>query len=155
MVSVRRAGPRDAPELVRLRGLMFEAMGIPDGDGAWRARAEELLRDELADPEGGYGAFVVDDPERPGCLAACAVGTLERRLPAPRHPEGIFGFVFNVYVEARWRRRGWARACTVTLLEWFDARGATRVDLHATPDAEKLYRELGFAEHSVALSRQP
>jgi hypothetical protein len=32
------------------------------------------------------------------------------------------------------------------------AQDVTRVDLHASGDAERLYRSMGFAEHSVALS---
>lgn len=100
------------------------------------------------------GAFVVDHPELPGRLAACAVGTLEERLPAPGHPLGLFGFVFNICTDPGARRRGYARACTEALVAWFDERGATRVDLHATPGGEGLYRSLGFAEHSLPLSRK-
>ncbi len=54
--------------------------------------------------------------------------------------------------DARYRGRGFARATTEALLDWFAERGVTRVDLHATPDAEHLYRDLGFREHSLALS---
>ncbi len=85
-------------------------------------------------------------------MAACAVGRLEQRLPAPGHPTGRFGFVFNVCTDTRYRGRGYARATTEALLEWFAAQGVTRVDLHATEEAEGLYRALGFAEHSLALS---
>ncbi|RNG18643.1 GNAT family N-acetyltransferase [Streptomyces botrytidirepellens] len=50
------------------------------------------------------------------------------------------------------RGRGYARATTEALLDWFAGQGVTRVDLHATEGAEELYRSLGFAEHSIALS---
>lgn len=156
MITVRVATPADAPELVRLRGLMFEAMSGTAEPGEWQATAEAVLRERLAAaPEAlTMPAFVVDDPVRPGRLAACAVGTLERRLPAPGHPDGLFGFVFNICTDPDHRRRGYARACTAALLDWFDARRATRVDLHATEGGEQLYRSLGFGEHSVPLSRQ-
>jgi len=165
--AVRAATPGDAPEVVRLRQAMFDAMGVSapqDGGAAWRARAVEMLRAELSAgasdtasgaAPGRYGVFVVDDPEEPGRLAACAVGTIEERLPAPKHPDGLFGFVFNICTDPARRRRGYARACTEALLAWFDARGVTRIDLHATPDGEALYRALGFTEHSLALSREP
>ncbi|MFD0329118.1 GNAT family N-acetyltransferase [Streptacidiphilus monticola] len=113
-----------------------------------------MLRKELG--EGGtgrFGVFVVDDADRPGRLAACAVGTLEQRLPAPGHPDGLFGFIFNICTDEAHRRRGYARACTEALLDWFDERGATRLDLHASVEGQQLYRSLGFHEHSVALSR--
>ncbi|WP_405019041.1 GNAT family N-acetyltransferase [Kitasatospora sp. NBC_00070] len=154
--QVRPATPEDAAELVRLRGLMFEAMsGRPD-PGGWQPAAERVLRERLAGPDElrTMPAFVLDDPDRPGRLAACAVGTLEHRLPAPGHPDGLFGFVFNICTDPGRRRKGHARACTEALLAWFDARRVTRIDLHATEGGEALYRSLGFHEHSVPLSRQ-
>lgn len=152
--AVRQARPEDAPELVRLRLLMFEAMQGELRPGPWQQRAEALLRERLADPgRTTMPAFVVDDATAPGRLAACAVGTLEQRLPAPGHPEGRFGFVFNICTDPAHRRRGYARACTAALLAWFDEQRVTRIDLHATEGGEQLYRSLGFAEHSVPLSR--
>lgn len=157
MILVRPAVPDDAPELVRLRALMFEAMAAgADGEsrpGPWRATAEQVLRERLAATPVTMPAFVVDDPDRPGRLASCAVGTLERRLPAPGHPDGLFGFVFNICTDPGTRYRGYARACTESLLAWFDEHRVTRIDLHASEGGEQLYRSLGFHEHSVALSR--
>jgi ribosomal protein S18 acetylase RimI-like enzyme len=175
MSDVRPATPDDAAELVRLRRLMFHAMTGHDEGGAWEATADALLRAALscpADPAsslpggGLLGAFVIDAPT-PGAalpspaggpgpagrpLAACAVGTIERRLPAPLHPSGLFGFVFNVCTDPGHRGRGYARATTRALLDWFTGHGVTRIDLHATPNAEAMYRAFGFAEHSTALS---
>ncbi|GAA2750995.1 GNAT family N-acetyltransferase [Kitasatospora cinereorecta] len=154
MITVRAGKPGDAPELVRLRALMFESMHGRADDGPWKAAAESELRTRLAAFEPTMGVYVVDDPDRPGRLASCAVGTLERRLAAPGHPDGLFGFVFNICTDPDRRHRGYARACTEALLGWFDERRVTRIDLHASRGGESLYRSLGFGEHSVALSRQ-
>ncbi|MEU9796109.1 GNAT family N-acetyltransferase [Streptomyces sparsogenes] len=153
MIPIRAARPADAAELVRLRRVMFEDMHGRDRPGPWEVSAREAVVRLLTGPEGRLGAFVVDGVE-PGAphLAACAVGSAEERLPAPGHPSGRFGFVFNVCTDPRYRGRGYARAVTEALLDWFAGQGVTRVDLHATPDAEHLYRSLGFAEHSRALS---
>jgi len=148
--GVRAARPEDTAEPVRLRRLMFSAMDGRDSPGPWELRAEESARRLLAGPDARLGAFVVDgDGPHP---AASALGTLEERLAGPRHPEGRFGFVFGVSTDPRYRGRGHARAVTEALLGWFRSRGVTRVDLHATPEAEHLYRALGFTEHSTALS---
>lgn len=153
MIPIRTARPDDAAELVRLRRLMFQAMRGKDEPGPWEARAEEIARRQLSEPERVLGAFVVDGDEPGGPhLAACAVGRMEERLPAPVHPAGRFGFIFNVCTDPRYQGRGYARATTEALLDWFAGQGVTRVDLHATDDAEQLYRSLGFAEHSTALS---
>lgn len=157
VIGTRMAVPDDAPELVRLRRLMFFGMHGRDEPGPWERDAERMCRRMLRGEGGGaagrLGAFVVDG-EGPGPphLAACAVGSVEERLPAPGHPAGRFGFVFNVCTDGRYRERGYARATTEALLEWFAGHGVTRVDLHATADAERLYRSMGFAEHSTALS---
>ncbi len=156
MILVRPATPDDAPEVVRLRGLMLEAMPSmagKAGPGPWQATADRLLRDRLADSPQTMPTFVVDDPDRTGRLASCAVGTLERRLPGPGNPDGLFGFVFNICTDPGARHRGYARACTEALLAWFDEHRVARIDLHATEGGEQLYRSLGFHEHSIALSR--
>ncbi|MFJ1752141.1 GNAT family N-acetyltransferase [Kitasatospora sp. NPDC088134] len=154
MSTPRPAGPADADELVRLRTLMFASMQGEARPGPWQETARQVLARALAEPERRLQAYVVDDPERPGGLVSCAIGTLEQRLPAPGHPEGRFGFVFNISTDPAHRGRGHARACTEALLAWFDAHRATRVDLHATEGGEALYRSLGFHEHSTPLSRQ-
>ncbi|WP_042412413.1 GNAT family N-acetyltransferase [Streptacidiphilus anmyonensis] len=160
MIPVRPALPHDAPELVRLREVMFASMRsapvATEASGDWKALTEKILRSALEgdDPSGPvFGVFVVDDDERPGRLAACAVGTLEQRLPGPGHPDGLFGFVFNICTDPDRRRRGYARACTEALLAWFDEKGATRLDLHASTLGQHIYRDLGFTEYSTALSR--
>ena len=109
-----------------------------------------MLSEQLAGRGALTGVFVVD--AEGGALAACAVGTVEERLPSPSSPAGRFGFVFNVCTDPAHRGRGHARAVTRALLDWFAEHGVTRVDLHATPEAEHLYRDLGFTEHSTALS---
>nr|WP_037909228.1 GNAT family N-acetyltransferase [Actinacidiphila yeochonensis] len=148
---MRAAEVRDAAEVVRLRRLMFEAMSGRDAAGPWEAEAERVLAARLAAPGSeAMGVFVVD--AEGGGLAACAVGTVEERLPSPGAPSGRFGFVFNVCTDPAHRRRGYARAAVEALLAWFTAEGVHRVDLHATVDAAGLYRSLGFTEHSLPLS---
>ncbi|MGW2632186.1 GNAT family N-acetyltransferase [Streptomyces chattanoogensis] len=153
MITPRAALPEDAAELVRLRRLMFLAMNGRDEPGSWERDAEAVARRQLAGPDAPLAGFVVDG-EGDGAphLAACAVGRIEERLPAPGHPSGRFAFVFNVCTDPRYRGRGYARATTEALLDRFAERGVTRVDLHATDEAEPLYRSLGFTEHATPLS---
>ncbi|MFF4222489.1 GNAT family N-acetyltransferase [Streptomyces sp. L500] len=155
MIVPRMARPEDAAEIVRLRRLMFAEMSGEDSPGPWEAAAEETARRQLAETgRPGLVGFVVDGEPVEGVprLAACCVGRIEERLPAPGHPTGLFGFVFNVCTDVPYRGRGLARTTTEALLDWFAGQGVTRVDLHASEDAERLYRGLGFAEHSLALS---
>jgi ribosomal protein S18 acetylase RimI-like enzyme len=86
---------------------------------------------------------VVDDPEL-GAVSA-AVGFCHRYPPSPGNATGIRGEVFNVSTDPRRRRLGYARACLVALLDWFDRdTDATTVQLNATAEGIDLYRSLGF-----------
>ncbi|GAB2607379.1 N-acetyltransferase [Paractinoplanes abujensis] len=145
MTNVRRATAEDAPELVRLRGVLFGLPDDSDQDG-WREASRLILVRRLTAPSPTMAGFVVDQsPDTTGRLAASAVGIVEERLGGPGNPHGLVGYMFNVATDPAHRRHGYARACTAALLAWFTAEGAYTVDLRATPDAEPLYTSQGFA----------
>lgn len=152
MTAVRRARPEDAAEVLRLRQVMIDSL-LPDrGAGDlhaawhtdWHADSLPVLTARLAEPDGDFGAFVVDHPERPGALAALVAGTVEYRIGRAGNPEGRVGHVFSVATDPQTRRRGYARACMESLLAWFRERGVPQVDLNASAAAEPLYASLGF-----------
>ena len=74
--------------------------------------------------------------------------------PAPPVPLVVDQWVAT---EPDWRRRGLARAVMSELLAWYAQRNVTSIELHATVEAEPLYRSLGFSEGAGgrALRRQP
>jgi RimJ/RimL family protein N-acetyltransferase len=130
----------DAEELVRLRHVMLSSFDhVPAGP--WEDTAVETLQERLPEEDPTLVAFVID---RPGGLAACAVGTVEYRLGGPKNPSGEVGYVFNVSTDPDYRRRGYARACMEALIQWYAERGITKIDLKASPDGEPLYSSLGF-----------
>jgi ribosomal protein S18 acetylase RimI-like enzyme len=142
MIDVRRAGPGDAEELMRLRGVMLGGMhGVTEVGGDWQRAGAEILRVQLAEAESSLAAFVAGKPDG---LAACVLGQVDQRLPGPRDPTGLRGYVYNVATDPAYRRRGLSRACMTALLEWFAARGTEVVDLRASPEGEPLYASLGF-----------
>ncbi|MDH6215404.1 GNAT family N-acetyltransferase [Streptomyces pseudovenezuelae] len=144
MSLVRRAGPEDAPEVLRLRQVMIDALPGSDPSTEWHAESLPTLRKKLGESDGDFAAFVVDHPERPEGLAALVVGTVDYRIGKAGDPRGAVGFVFSVATDPDARRRGYARACMAELLSWFRERGAVRVHLTASPQAEPLYVSLGF-----------
>ncbi|MFJ1731786.1 GNAT family N-acetyltransferase [Streptomyces sp. NPDC088254] len=144
MNAVRRALPEDAAEVLRLRQVMIDSLAPSAGPADWHAESLPGLRRRLAQPDGDFGAFVVDCPERPGTLSASVVGTVEYRIGRAGNPHGAVGFVFSVATDPRARRRGHARACMEALLTWFRERGVRQVHLTASPEAEPLYASLGF-----------
>ncbi|MEV4638997.1 GNAT family N-acetyltransferase [Actinoplanes sp. NPDC049548] len=144
MIDARLAAPADAPELIRLRKVMIDSMGDdPAPSGEWERTGVAILQKQLAAADGTLAAFVVDRPDGPG-LAACVVGAVDQRLPNPRDPTGLRGYVYNVATDPAYRRRGYSRACMTALIGWFRAHRIRAVDLRASRDGEPLYADLGF-----------
>jgi len=159
---VRRAGLRDIDELVRLRHAMFRAMARSGSaarpaaveDTSWYSAAAARLREELE--SGRTAAFVVDASADSRVLAACAVASLEQRLPGPGSPRGLGGSMSSVFVEPDRRGEGLGTAVVTAAVRWLVDHDAEIVDLHATPMAEPIYRALGFREpRSAALRLTP
>lgn len=149
MSSVRRALPEDAAEVLRLRQVMIDSLFTADRSDLrrsdhWHEESLPTLRGRLADPDADFAAFVVDHPERPGTLAALVAGTVDYRIGRAGNPHGAVGFVFSVATDPDARRRGYARAGMIELLDWFRARGVAKVQLTASAEARPLYDALGF-----------
>jgi GNAT superfamily N-acetyltransferase len=142
MTIARHAELGDIDEIVRLREIML-ASWFDMTDTAWRAETAAILRRRLDEPKPTMAVTVIEAPDGSG-LASCATGVIEERLPNPVNPSGRYGWVFNVVTDGRWRKRGYSRACTTALLEWFADQGVHVVELLASKEGESLYRELGF-----------
>jgi GNAT superfamily N-acetyltransferase len=142
--TARAAAPADAEELVRLRAIMLDSLNPGHGDDSWQSASVAILRGALAELDGNMTAFVVDTPNNPGVLAACAVGTIEHRLGSPGNDSGLSGHVFSVATDPAMRRRGCSRACMEALLGWYRERGVPKIDLHASDQGAPLYASLGF-----------
>ncbi|HKD76122.1 MAG TPA: GNAT family N-acetyltransferase, partial [Ktedonobacterales bacterium] len=96
-----------------------------------------------------YG--IIPEPMRHWCvdnshftLYLAWVGAEPAGALATQIDGGIAGF-FHVATLPQWRRRGVARAMMVQALLGARQAGATVAALTATPMAEALYRDLGFA----------
>ena len=136
----RPAVPADAEELVRLRSLMFEAMGRDVADTDWQRPCVEIFRRELGGP--GLIAAVIDAPG--GGLASCAAAFIRADMPRPSDLGTSYAHVHNVCTDPAWRRRGLARLVVTALVDRLDGLGVAKSDLHATKDGQGLYESLGF-----------
>lgn len=164
---IRPATQDDLPELVRLRALLFENLGgeyfsptssstSTSGGAAWQDDLAVVLKGQLAVDGNGMRILVMDGDgggrgdgsgSGDGRLAACAIGSVEQRLPGPHLRNGRVGLVIGVVTDPAHRRRGYSRALLLGLLDWFREREVARVDLYASHEGEPLYRDLGFVNH--------
>ena len=141
-MEARAATADDVDEMMRLAIVMFESIGLDASGRDWTDAAPTVLVDGIR--RGLVGAFVVDDPTRPGRLAASAAVVVEQRLPTPHGPDGRIGYVQWVCTDPRFRRQGLGRAVMGAIITWTRDRGVTRVELHTSPDGRALYEDLGF-----------
>ena len=145
-VAPRPARPSDAPELVRLRALMYESMGLDTSASSWRRNCERHFQEHLEGPS--LLAAVVDAPAGPG-LAASGVAELSSRLPSPRWPTGGYAYLSSFSTDPRWRHQRLATAVLANLLGELQQRGIVVAELHATADGEHLYSSFGFAQRAT------
>lgn len=143
MTDVRHADFGDIEEIIRLREIMLERW-MDMSDTGWKANTAAILHRRLEEPKPSMAVTVIEAPDGSGALAACATGVISERLPNPANPSGRYGWVFNVVTDPRWRKRGYSRACTTALLDWFEDQSVNVMELLASEQGEGLYRELGF-----------
>ena len=142
MATVREATRADAPELVRLGGLMWESIGRELTD-EWR---EQLLATIDARLGTDLWGWVIDGDGGAGDagLAACALLNRHPHLAPPGETAAWRGYVQWVCTDPAHRRKGYARALMLALDEWAVGQGVQVIDLHATPAGRPLYENLGY-----------
>jgi GNAT superfamily N-acetyltransferase len=143
---VRPATLEDVDALVRHRIGMFTDMGVPLDIVALDRAFRAWLGDAM--PAGTYRAWVVDAREPAGPTAAAIVAgggiTVLPWPPGPRDVGNRLAFVYNVYTEPSFRRRGLARLIMDAIHDWCRGAGITSVALNASHDGRPLYEAMGY-----------
>ena len=123
-------------------------MPLPDGLRLRRADAADLPR--IAEMREAVGWSVhhwvlraILEPPHARCLVAVDLGG--RVIGAGSGISyGRLGFIGNMVVDSEHRRRGIGAAILLTVIEFLEARGTTRMELYATADGRPLYARHGF-----------
>jgi len=154
-VTIRPAAPADEAALGRYGGALMRL------HHAWDA--QRFLT--TADPERGYGRFLVSqlrDPdtvvlvaERDGDVIGYAYATLEPT--SWKELRAACGFLQDVFVDERARRGGAGEALVRAAVAWLEARGVPRVVLWSAArneSAQRLFDRLGFRRTMVEMTRE-
>jgi GNAT superfamily N-acetyltransferase len=140
--AVRPATLPDAETLVRHRLAMFTDMGsafdAPALDRSFRAWLAATM------PQGTYRAWLVETDD--GAVAAGGGITVIPWPPGPRYPGDRLAFVYNVYTEPAYRRRGLGRLVMGVIHDWCRANRVRSVALNASREGRTLYDTLGYVE---------
>ncbi|MBK8794776.1 MAG: GNAT family N-acetyltransferase [Holophaga sp.] len=138
---LRPSSLADLERHVQHRIAMFRDMDYGDDEG--RERMATAFRDRLRSwlTTGEVRGVVAEEG---GTVVAGALLQLKEALPNPLSPQAVRGYLFNVFTEPSHRGHGLARRMTEALLDVAQTQGVGMVDLHASRDAETLYRSMGF-----------
>jgi GNAT superfamily N-acetyltransferase len=140
--SIRRATIDDAAIISHHRRAMFEDMGARDivKLDAMCDAFNHWVRARLINGE--YLGWLVENEQ--GTVIAGAGMWLLAWAPTPSDQSAYRGYVFNVYTQTDYRRRGLARRLMETILDYCRENKIKVVALHASDDGRALYESLGF-----------
>lgn len=140
--SIRRATINDASTIVHHRRAMFEDMGERDSAklDAMSASFKDWVSQRLA--SGEYLGWLVENEQ--GTVVAGAGLWLLAWAPTPNDQSAHRGYIFNVYTQPDYRRRGLARQLMQTILDYCRENKMNVVALHASDQGRSLYESLGF-----------
>lgn len=150
-VAIRRAGPADVPELVRLRYELRTELDPPvEPEAEFKERCSVWMADRL----------------RSGAIWRCwvasssstLVGTLWlgliEKLPNPAGHLEWHGYLSSVYVVPALRGQGIGSALMNACLDHCREEGVDSVFLWPTPRSRALYQRHGFAVRDDLLERR-
>lgn len=162
MPSVRAATMADFDALCRLieqvddlhRARFPQLFRKPDGPCRARAEVERTLEGNRA------MIFVAQSDQDEASSASTLAGLVWTQLrDVPDHPllvPGRAGVIDTLVVRETHRRRGLGRLLMKHVTEWFEARGATRIELNVydfNEEAVAFYESMGFQVRSRAMLR--
>ncbi|MDH6132832.1 GNAT superfamily N-acetyltransferase [Kitasatospora sp. MAA4] len=140
----RQALPGDIPELVRLRAVALEGLGVDPGpdDAPWRASARGWFGKRVG-RRADWECFVVGGaPGEP--LVAAGMAWVTYHLPSPVRLDGRRGYIDGMVTDGSARGQGHAGRIVGELVGWLGELGVRFVQLHASADGAPVYERAGF-----------
>ncbi|MFM7425404.1 MAG: GNAT family N-acetyltransferase [Elainella sp.] len=114
-----------------------EADILPD----WQRQVQAFIATARRDL--GFQAFVAEvDGQIVGSASCQRFAGLYPLVLAPTQRD--YGYIWGVYVEPAYRRRGLARQLTQMAADHLKTIGCTHALLHASPSGKPVYAQLGF-----------
>ncbi len=139
-MEIVRATEDDAFWILRHRVEMFRDMGMSEEYLKDTERITELYLKKGFDDRSLFYLMKEGTEVIGGCaIAICSI------LPSHTNITGEFAYVYNMYVEKEYRRRGIARMMMNHLIEECRSMNIPRLYLHASEAGRSVYEKSGFA----------
>jgi len=143
-IIIRKVTITDLPDLVRLRRMMFKAMGFDDLGQLDAADAAAKNYFAEAIPEGKFVGWLAITNS--GVAVGSGGVVIDQRPPGPENLSGQTGYIMNIVTDIRYRRKGISRCIMQVILEWLSEQGIIFATLHASGMGWPLFQELGFVD---------
>jgi GNAT superfamily N-acetyltransferase len=145
VVQPRRASTEDIPELVRLRAVALDSLGVDPGppQSPWRQFARTWFEQRITGRRDWLCLVIGCEPGQP--LLATGIAWVTYHLPGPQWPDGRRGYIDGMVTDIGARGRGYARAILGGLVSWLEESGIHYIQLHASSDGIPVYKSAGFA----------
>lgn len=141
-LRIRRATLGDLKMLVHHRRGMWEDMGVDDRTSLDQADMtfQKWVRAEMR--RGNVVGWVAETSDREivggGCL------WLRPTQPRPNLTKPIEPYLFSMFTEPRFRRKGVASRILKEAIQWSRRNNHRRILLHASKKGRAIYRKYGF-----------
>jgi ribosomal protein S18 acetylase RimI-like enzyme len=152
---IRRMSPGDMDAVVRLWKGEVEYHTSIDPRLAVREDAEESFRQFLTRIAASQSDVIVLAADVGGEIAGFLVGMIRERTPV--FVRSTHGYITDIYVDPRFRRRGIGRRLVEAAEEWFAARGMDHVRLQVAAANEAglaFWRSVGFGDYFLTLWKE-
>jgi GNAT superfamily N-acetyltransferase len=139
---VRRASLRDLENLVHQRRGMWEDMGVTDPKALGDADSAyaSWVRSRIANRD--IIGWIVKNTE--GVVAGGGCLWLRPSQPRPNYEGLVEPYLFSMFTEQRFRRKGVASIIVREAIKWCQRNSYGRISLHANKKGRRLYSRLGF-----------
>lgn len=149
---IRRAVIQDVRPLAALWREMMEFHRRLDPAFEFGPDAQASIERHLAETiRSARGRIIVAEAE--GRLIGYVLSEIQERKPI--YPAGRYGFISDLAVTLRWRRRGVGRELVGQVMNWFRQNGVTAIELfvlESNPASTAFWESMGF-RHYLRLLR--
>ena len=144
-ITIREASQNEDSLIARHFYQMWMDNDVPDESirSDWLETTLQFINNARQDLF--YQAFIAE-------VDGVAIGSASCQIFAGLYPQVLvenyrkYGYIWGVYVEPAYRRRGIAKQLTKKAIAYLKSLACTRVILHASPSGKPVYTSLGFSE---------
>lgn len=143
LVTTRSATVDEYLRVIELTNEMNDPIVSQDSSNGWEDSARKWLKNATNDGVAEVAVAYDSATER---IVASGVGIIYNDIPQPWLPNGKMGYIRWMSTEVDFRGYGVGEKILNHLMNWFEEKDVSRIQLHASDKARDFYRQHGFID---------